>query len=89
MQSDLSPEIFKTMCRRPRIAHRMRDIAVSEIILNQARIVTLIRQIIAGRMPQHMRINFEIKFRSFADLLDQIIDRLSGQHSAFAQKKVI
>lgn len=52
------------MCRRSRVANSMRDVSVSEVILNKSGVAAFIRQIIAGRMPQHMRIDLEIQFRA-------------------------
>ena len=74
------------MRRRSRVANSMRDIFMSEVILNQPRIASFICQIVAGRMRQHMRIDLEIQFRAGAGLFDQIVDRLAGHRSAFAQE---
>ena len=77
------------MCRCSRVADSMRDVPMSEVVLDKSGVAAFVCQIIAGRMPQHMRIDLEIHFCANAGLFDQIVDRLAGHRTAFAQEQII
>lgn len=53
------PESFKSLRAELRIAHRVRDVLVPEVLLDRAGIVPIIRELIAGRVPQHVRMDGE------------------------------
>ena len=64
--NSIFPEIFKSIRAELGIAHRVRDVSVSEVLLDRARIVPLVRELVTGRMPEHVRMDREGEFRELA-----------------------
>jgi hypothetical protein len=59
---DLSPpEILEPRRRQLGVKHRVLDIAVAEIGLQAARIMPVIRELVAAGMPKHVRVRLEAK----------------------------
>ena len=48
------------------IAHRVRDVAVTQVLLDRARVVTVIRELVAGGVSQHVRMDREGEFGALA-----------------------
>ena len=44
------------------MSHRMLNVAVAEISLRRARIACVIRQLVATRVPQHVRMGLKSQF---------------------------
>ena len=57
----IAPEILEARRRELRIAHGMLNVLVPEIGLQRARIDAVVRQLVAARMPQHVRVNREVE----------------------------
>jgi nucleotide-binding universal stress UspA family protein len=51
------PEPLEPIGRQRRIAHRRRDRSVAEIVLDRARIVPVIGQLVAAAVPQHVAVD--------------------------------
>ena len=54
-----APEILEPRRRKLGVAHRVLDVAVAEIGLQGARIVSLVRQRVAAGVPEHVRVGLE------------------------------
>src|SRR4051812_12503907 len=59
--SSIVPEFFKTSRRQLGVAHRMLDVAMAEIGLDGARVLTSIGEREAARVPEHVRMHFEFE----------------------------
>jgi hypothetical protein len=62
----------------------MDHIPVPQIILHQSRIIATSRQVIAGGMPEHVRVHVQAPLRTRAHLRNQIMDSLPCHGSACA-----
>ena len=82
-----SPKVIETRWRQFRISHRVLNIFVAEVGLQCTRIMPSVRQCVPARMAQHVRVNYEIEVRTFADPLNQSIDGTSCEWpTAFSLK---
>jgi hypothetical protein len=52
----------------------MSDVPVAEIILNEPRIVIAIREIVAGRVAEHVGMDVETQLGAFARLGDEVYE---------------
>jgi hypothetical protein len=55
----VSPEIFESCRRKLRVANRMLNVLVSEIVLNRSRVVPIVCELIAAGVAKHVRMNGE------------------------------
>src|SRR5260370_1217804 len=60
------PKILIPLWTELRIAHRVRDIPMPKILLDGARVLAVVRKLVAGRVTQHMRMDGEGEFRELA-----------------------
>jgi hypothetical protein len=60
----------------------MRDVSVPEVLLDRSRVVPLVRELVAGRVPQHVRMDGEGEFRELAGACDQLARRRRRHRSA-------
>ena len=60
----------------------MRDVPVSEILLDRARVVPVVRELEPGRVPQHVRMDGEGEFRSIAGAREELPERRRRHRSA-------
>ncbi len=54
-----SPEVLEPRRRQFGVAHRMLDIAVAEVGLQGAGIMSLVCQCVAASVPEHVRVGLE------------------------------
>ena len=64
--TSVRPKPLESLGAEFRIAHGMRDVPVPEILLDGARVVTVVGELEPGRMAQHVRMNWERQLRSLA-----------------------
>ncbi len=64
---------------RGRVPHRMPDIPVPQIILNQPGVRPVISQRIAAGMPQHMRMSTHRETGFMTDTGEEVIELLTGE----------
>ena len=57
----------------------MLNVAVPEVLLDRASIVTLIRKLVPAGVAKHMGVRWELKFRQVACALDDLPNRISGK----------
>src|SRR5215207_8708947 len=95
------PEGFEAIGCELGVAHRVLDVLVPEIMLQSPRVLAVVDQLVAARMPQHVRVYREGKRCSLpcagehltkagrrhrrASLSDEYIPRLDGFALEFAQ----
>ncbi len=48
------------------VAHRVRDVPVPEVLLDRARVVPFVGELVAGGVPEHVRMDREGQFRELA-----------------------
>jgi hypothetical protein len=64
------------------------DILMSQIVLDQSRIESLVGQVVAAGMLEHMRPNLERQASALPDLLKQIVDGLARHHAALTYEEM-
>jgi hypothetical protein len=62
----LGGKILEPLRTQLGVAHRVRDIPVPEVLLDRARVVTLVRELVAGGVAQHVRMDREGEARDLA-----------------------
>ena len=80
--NSIQPEILKPLRTELRIAHRVRDVPVPEVLLDRSSVVSLIRQLITGRVSQHVRMDREGEFRELAGARYEFARRRRRHRSA-------
>ena len=60
----------------------MRDVPVPEILLDRARVVALVRKLVSGGVPEHVRMDGEGEIRELAGARDQLPGRRRRHRSA-------
>lgn len=55
----VAPEPFEPIRRKLGVAHRMHDVSVPEIVLDGPGVVTVVREFVAARMSEHVRVHGE------------------------------
>src|SRR5262249_47785035 len=70
-QTLIPPELRKPIRRKRSVSGCRLQIAMAEIVRQRPSILALIGELIARRMPQHVRMNWKWKPRSLASTLDQ------------------
>jgi hypothetical protein len=58
------PKRIEPLRRKFVVAHRVLDILVPEVVLHRARVLSVVRQFISARVPQHMRMHRKRKLRT-------------------------
>ena len=71
------PKIFETIGRHFGVSNRVHDVPVAHVVLERSGIVPVV-ELIAGRMPQHVRMNWEREFCGFS---------CSGDHFQEARRR--
>src|SRR3954451_12777655 len=99
--ASIFPEGFEALGGELGVAHRVLDGLVAEVMLHSPRVLAVVDQLVAARMPQHVRVYRERKRCSLpcagehitkagrrhrrASLSDEYIPRLDGLALEFAQ----
>jgi len=60
------PKALEPIRAELRVAHRVRDIPMPEVLLNRSRVLALTRELEPARVPQHVRMDREGEFCEFA-----------------------
>src|SRR5262249_51701662 len=71
--ASILPEILEPFRRQLGVAHRVLDVLVAEVVLQRARIDTLIRELVSAGMAQHVRMDRERHLGGLAEALDQLL----------------
>lgn len=66
MMRSIFPKIFESLRTQFRIAHGVRDVPMPQVLLNRPRVVPLIGKLVAGGVPEHVRMDGEGEFRELA-----------------------
>jgi hypothetical protein len=66
------PEVREPAGRQFSIAHGVLNVLVAQIKLDRARILASVRQVIAGGVPQHVRMNRKLDARCFRGFGDHV-----------------
>jgi hypothetical protein len=53
------PEAFESIRCEFRVAHRVRNVSVAQVVLDGSRIVTVVRELVATRVAKHVRMDGE------------------------------
>jgi hypothetical protein len=88
MPNSISPEVFEPGRRQFGVPDRVLDVLVSEIGLQRARIVTLVRQGEPARMPQHMWMRLETEFRLGACPFQNPAEPGGGERRVLTKKQL-
>ena len=78
----LSPEILETAGRQLGVSHGVLDVAVAEVGLKGTGIMALVGQREAARVPEHVRVNFELEASRRASALDKASETRCGERRA-------
>src|SRR5450759_1829865 len=87
--ASILPKPFEPLGTQFRIAHGVCDVAMAEVLLDRARIVTVIGEFVARRVPQHVRVDREGEFRALAGASEQLSHRRRRQRSTELTDKQI
>ena len=83
------PKTLEPIGAELRIAHRVRDVFVAEVLLDRACVLALAGEFEPARMAQHMRMGREGEFRELAGARDQFPRRRRRHRpSAFGHKQI-
>jgi hypothetical protein len=86
----LSPEILETVWRKLGVLHCVLDVLVPKIGLQRSGIVTVVRQLVAASMSQHVRVNLEAEPGFDTGALDHLGKaRLRKRRAALGQEHEI
>jgi hypothetical protein len=64
------PELGEPIRCQRRVPCRALQIAVAEVVRQRPCVVAIVGELVAGRVPQHVRVNLEREFRCSAGSLD-------------------
>ena len=81
-----SPQPFKPSRRRARVLHRVRDVPVPEVVLDQSSVEPLVSEIKACRVTQHVRVDVEGKSCPLTSLRDNVVNCLTCERPALTQE---
>ena len=76
------PKPLEPIRTQLRVAHGMRDVSVPEVLLDRSRVVPFVRELVAGGVPQHVRMDREGEFRELAGARNQLPGRRRRHRSA-------
>jgi hypothetical protein len=76
------PKALEPIRAEFRIAHRVCNVPVTEVLLDRSRVVPLVRELVAGRVPEHVRMDREGEFGEFAGARNQLSGRRRRHRSA-------
>jgi hypothetical protein len=69
------PKALEPIRAEFRIAHRVCDVPVTEVLLDRSRIVPFVCELVAGGVPKHVRMDREGEFRELAGARNQFPGR--------------
>ena len=72
-RSLILPEPFEPVRRQGGVTDCRRDRAVAEIVLDSSRVLAIICELVAARMPQHVAVNEEGEARGLASPRDHAL----------------
>ena len=59
VSESVAPEVVEATWRQLGVTHRVRNVLVPEVLLNAARVVTIVGQLVTASMAQHVRMHRE------------------------------
>ena len=68
--SSISKEFLEPLGRQGRMARRILNVAMTEIRLDRARVVAVIREFVAAGMPEHVGVRLDAQIRGSGCPLD-------------------
>ena len=66
------PEGFEPVRRELRVSDRVRDVLVTQIMLNRPCVLSVVRQLEPSRVPEHVWMDRETQFRRFPSSSDNL-----------------
>ena len=60
------PEILEPVRRHLRVSNRVHDIFVTHVVLERPGIMPIVGELVAGGMPEHVRVNWEWELRGLS-----------------------
>ncbi len=82
MKSLVFPKGLEALRAKLGVAHCVRDVPMPEVLLDRSGVVPLIGELVAGRVPEHVRMDREGEFRALAGARDQLPCRRRRHRSA-------
>ena len=82
----ISPEVAEPVGRKLGVADGVLDVLVAEIVLQGSGIVPVVGKLIAARMPQHVRMQWERHLGGLAEPLDEMAEA-DGAHGSAALRE--
>jgi hypothetical protein len=76
------PKPLKPMGTQFCISHRVRNVPVPEVLLNRSSVVSLVRELVASGVPEHVRMDREGEFRELAGARNELARRRRRHRSA-------
>src|SRR5438105_106545 len=83
------PEALEPLWRHLRIADRVLNIPMPEVVLDGSRVVALVRQLEAARVPQHVRMDRESELRRVACSPHDLAERRVRERSTAFRREDI
>jgi hypothetical protein len=81
------PKVLEARGRQFRVAHRVLDVAVSEVSLQGPRVMPSVRQRVPTGVPEHVRVGLEAKPRLDASPLDHPREPCRGERRSALRRK--
>ena len=75
------PKILEPIHCHFSVADRMLDIFMTEVVLQRARVVTIIREFVPAGMPKHVRVDAKRHLGSVAEALDKAVESYGAYRS--------
>ena len=85
----VSPESVEPTGRQLCVSRRVDDVLVSQVVLNRARIVTIVGELVAGTVSEHVGVNGESDLCVFTSPCDDLSHGCCCQRSsAFSDEQI-
>ena len=72
------PEALEAVCSELGVSDGVLNVAVTEVVLKGPRVDALVRQLVSGRVPQHVRVYREAKRACLADPRERLAETRQG-----------
>ena len=85
----VSPKVLESRGRQLRVADRVLDVLVTQVVLDRTRIMAIVGQLVACSMTQHVRVDGEPKPSTASGARDDLPrGRIGERAAAFADEHV-
>ena len=66
-------EVFKPIRSHFGVSHGVHNIFVAHVVLERSCVMAIVGELVAGRMPQHVRMDGEWEFRAYSSPGDHLV----------------